>query len=233
MMERRSEIIQPISLFQISNEFGLKQPKDGGQTSTPTHPSGKKALMIRSPSGLMASSGILWKSSRLPRQSLLVRDCWPLPWISLVWNREQPSKNIISWNLLLWQLYQVIAKNSTSLAAKSVLYQLRDGRSQIWLCCIPVIQHTGYLNKPKDTQTLSYPLVNDSLNITILYLVIKCGNQIANEIPNTTSLRFQSWVWWYTSIISVLWEAETGKAWDSLDNWVTYLDYLKTKSIGM
>lgn len=30
-----------------------------------THPSEKKALIIRSPRGLMASSGIRWKSSRL------------------------------------------------------------------------------------------------------------------------------------------------------------------------
>lgn len=32
-----------------------------------THPSGKKALMILSPRGLMANSGILWKSSRLDK----------------------------------------------------------------------------------------------------------------------------------------------------------------------
>lgn len=32
-----------------------------------THPSGKKALIILSPSGLMASSGIRWKSSRLSK----------------------------------------------------------------------------------------------------------------------------------------------------------------------
>lgn len=32
-----------------------------------THPSGKKALIILSPSGLIASSGIRWKSSRLSK----------------------------------------------------------------------------------------------------------------------------------------------------------------------
>lgn len=35
--------------------------------SVGTHPSGKKALIILSPSGLMASSGIRWKSSRLSK----------------------------------------------------------------------------------------------------------------------------------------------------------------------
>lgn len=34
-------------------------------TSGRAHPSGKKALMILSPRGLIANSGILWKSSRL------------------------------------------------------------------------------------------------------------------------------------------------------------------------
>ena len=40
----------------------LRKTVKGTET---THPSGKKALMILSPRGLMANSGIRWKSSRL------------------------------------------------------------------------------------------------------------------------------------------------------------------------
>lgn len=42
-----------------------KISKNSRQITGTAHPSGKKALMILSPSGLMANSGILWKSSRL------------------------------------------------------------------------------------------------------------------------------------------------------------------------
>ena len=40
-------------------------PRTARQITGTAHPSGKNALMILSPSGLMANSGILWKSSRL------------------------------------------------------------------------------------------------------------------------------------------------------------------------
>lgn len=59
------------------------------------HPSGKKALMIRSPSGFMANSGILWKSSRLQdrnrqatfqmKSKQMWNHCHKIPQISRLW----------------------------------------------------------------------------------------------------------------------------------------------------
>lgn len=49
----------------VSQTFNAHSCEKQDQTTGATHPSGKKALMILSPRGLIANSGILWKSSRL------------------------------------------------------------------------------------------------------------------------------------------------------------------------
>lgn len=120
---------QAISTFQIS-------PRK--EATARTHPSGKKALMIRSPNGLMASSGIRWKSSRLPRESLWVRNHWPLAWTPSVMQVYNLARILPPGIYFCGKLYQITAKNSTLIIAKCFLHQLRSGRSQIWLCHIPV-----------------------------------------------------------------------------------------------
>lgn len=52
-----------------------KTKKKTRTTTRTTHPSGKKALMILSPRGLIANSGILWKSSRLQTWKMMERTC--------------------------------------------------------------------------------------------------------------------------------------------------------------
>lgn len=60
----------PVALFSFcgvgcDSKKKKKKIESRQTTRVTSHPSGKNALMILSPRGLMASSGILWKSSRL------------------------------------------------------------------------------------------------------------------------------------------------------------------------
>lgn len=123
-----------MTLFQtcLRKEANKKKKKKRKEANnSQTHPSGKKALMIRSPSGLMASSGIRWKSSRLPKNHLELKKYWPLACTHSVMQEYNLARILPHGIYFCGKLHQITAKNSTLVGAKCFLYQLRSGRSQI------------------------------------------------------------------------------------------------------
>lgn len=77
------------------------------------------------------------------------------------------------------KLYQIIAKNSTLIPAKCFCTNSGVEEARFDYTTFQWIQHTSYVNKTLISKYSVVP-VNDSLNVTILYLVIKFGERAAD-----------------------------------------------------